>query len=191
MADTSTYVKLDRNLLNWRWWKNRNTLQVFLWLLCRANIVDHDFEGETIHRGEVATSLGSIGNACGLTIMQVRTTIQHLKLTGEITSRKTPHYQVITIVNYNRYQDNITGKKAVNQQANNKQITSKQQQYKNDKNEKNGKNNSGRSAPSSPSGETQGRKQMPERNDGTVTDIPEMYRSQFSSYADYWDWRNQ
>ena len=191
MADTSTYVKLDRNLLNWRWWKNRNTLQVFLWLLCRANIVDHEFEGETIHRGEVATSLGSIGNACGLSIMQVRTTLLHLKSTGEITSRSMPHYQVITIVNYNRYQDKVTGRKAGNQQANNRQITSKQQQYKNDKNGKNEKNNSGRFAPSSPSGGTTARKQMPGRDDGTVDDIPAMYRGNFSNYADYWDWRNQ
>jgi len=186
MADITTYIKLDRNILRWRWWQNRNTLQVFLWLLLEANVSDHAFENEIIHRGEVATSLKSISKSTGLTIMEVRTALKHLKLTGEVTCRTSNRYQVISIVNYNTYQDVVTGKSTGKQQAINRQLTGKQQQYKNDKNDKNEKNK-GRSAPDSPSG----KKSMPGRADGTVEDIPEEYREAFRDYAEYFDWRNQ
>ena len=86
MAEPSTYIKIDRNIIRWRWFKNTNTLIVFLWLLLEANVSDHEFEHEMIHRGEVATSYKTIGISTGLTIQEVRTAILHLKSTGEITS---------------------------------------------------------------------------------------------------------
>lgn len=190
MADKTTYIKVDRNILKWRWWHTHNTLIVFLWLLINANVKDHDFENEKIHRGEVATSLKSISNATDLSIQSVRTALSHLKSTGEITSRSRNKYTVITIVNYSMYQDAPTNKTTDNQQTNNKQTTNKQQQYKNNKNNKNGKN----IPPKSPTGgldHSWGSSRMKDRDAGTADDIPEMYREQFDNYQAYWDWRNQ
>ena len=51
MAKT-TYIKLDRNILNWRWYKDANTFRLFIHLLLKANIRDHDFEHVTIRRGD-------------------------------------------------------------------------------------------------------------------------------------------
>ena len=68
MAEQSTFIKLDRNIERWRWFKNKNTLIVFLWLLLNANVADHEFEHEIIHRGQVATSLKNVGMTTGLTI---------------------------------------------------------------------------------------------------------------------------
>lgn len=192
MAEKSTYIKLDRNMVRWKWWKNRNTLQVFIWLLFEANVADHEFEHEIIHRGEVVTSLPTLCKSTGLTTQQVRTSLQHLISTGEITCRSNNKYRVISIVNYSTYQGESTGKKTVNQQTTNRQLTDKQQQYKNDKNIKNEKNNKGRSAPRPPSGENPS---MPDRDAGTVDDIPIEHRDgtyhSFKSYAEYYDWRNQ
>jgi hypothetical protein len=189
MADTTTYVKIDRNIVKWRWWKSRKTLHVFLWLLLSANIADHDFENETIHRGQVATSLRTVADQCCLTINEVRTTFSHLKSTGEITITRKPRYLVITIVQYDRYQ-NSTGKITGNSHANHTQITRKPQQLKNNKNIKNGKNIRGRSAPDSPSGKNDGKGIG--RDEGTIDDIPAMYRDgRFKTYAEYWDWRHQ
>lgn len=197
MADKSTYIKLDRNMRRWRWWTNRNTLQVFIWLLFEANVSDHDFENETIHRGQVATSIGSIANQCNLTTSEVRTALSHLKSTGEITTSLRPHYQVITIVGYHRYQD-VASKNTGETQADRKQIASKSQQYKNGKNIKNGKNKVA-DAPDSPPGiPERGTKLwkakshlLLKRDEGTVDDIPDDYREMFNNFSDYWGYRNQ
>ena len=123
MASRSTYIMVDRNLRMWRWFKTPNTLQVWLWLLMSANIEDHDFQNETIHRGELATSRQAIMNATGLTEQQVRTALKHLKLTGEITVQQRANYQVISIVSYDIYQSQLTGKTTGNQPANNRLST--------------------------------------------------------------------
>lgn len=140
MADLSTYVKMDRNLRFWRWFKSPKTVVVWIWLIMSANIEDHDFERETIHRGEVATSRKTISAATGLTENEVRTALDHLKSTGEITSRARSKYQVITILRYSDYQDVTTGKRPGRAPANHRQTTGRSPQSKNGKNGKNGKN---------------------------------------------------
>ena len=146
VAEKSTYVKLDRNLRFWRWFKNPKTVVVWIWLIMSANIEDHDFERETIHRGEIATSRRTISAATGLTENEVRTALDHLKSTGEITSRIRPKYQVITILRYNDYQDVPTGKRPGGAPTKHRQATGKPPQSKNGKNGKNEENgkNSGR-----------------------------------------------
>ena len=205
MADQSTYIKLDRNMKRWKWFKNKNTLIVFLVLLFDANVTDHEFEGEIIHRGQVATSLQTLVMSTGLTVREVRTAILHLKMTGEVTSRSTNRYQVITIVNYDKYQESRQAKRQINGQSSDKQATGKRQQYKNDKNVKNEKN----IPPKSPKGDFPP-SGSPERgtdafrakahlllqpDEGTVDDIPTVYRDgtyqSFDNFADYWRWRNQ
>ena len=201
MADQTTYIKIDRNLKRWRWFKNKNTLIVFLTLLLDANITDHEFEGEIIHRGEVATSLATLCMSTSLTIREVRTAISHLKTTGEVTSRSCNRYQVITIVNYDRYQDSRQAERQTNRHPSDKQATSKRQQSKNIKNDKNEKNIPPKSPTGGlpPSGELKrGTDEFRNRShlllkpdEGTVDDIPVVYRDLYSSFADYWRNRNQ
>ena len=131
MAEKSTFVKIDRNIINWRWFHKPNTMLVWLWLILSANIEPHDFEGETIQRGEIATSRNSISAATGLSEQEVRTALKHLKSTGEITSRSRPKYSVITIVEYDKYQSRATSKSTSKQPATNQQSTSNQPQSKN------------------------------------------------------------
>lgn len=142
MAEKSTFIKIDRNLVNWRWFKNKNTLIVWLWLLMAANIKDNDFEKETIHRGEVPTSRKSISAATGLTEREVRTALNHLKETGEVSVRIRHNYQVITILNYELYQDNASGKQSGSGPARVRQKSGCGPQLKNvrSKELKNGKN---------------------------------------------------
>ena len=198
MAEKSTFIKLD--ILRWRWFKNSNIFHVFLFLLLNANVEDHEFENDIIHRGEVVTSLASIEKSTGLTTSQIRNIISTLKKTGEITSRYTNRYRVITIVNYDRYQEKRQAKRQAKEQSTDKQATSKRQQYKNIKNIKNEKNIKGRSAPDSPSG-------FPERGtdafrnqshlllkpeEGTADDIPVRYRELCNNdFKTYWRYRNQ
>ena len=190
MAEQSTYIKIDRNIERWRWWQKGKTLHVFLFLLLNANVVDHAFEHDIVHRGQVATSLGSIVKSTGLTLQEVRTAILHLKSTGEITVKSCNRYQVITIVNYNAYQDVPQTKQQRKQHSINKQSTGNQQQYKNDKHDKHERINKGRSAPVCPSDTLPSHLRL-KPDEGTVDDIPVEYRDRFDNFADYWGFRNQ
>ena len=135
MAEPTSWIKIDRNILDWRWYKSATTLQVFLYLLLRANIKPGDFGTVRVLRGQVVTSISRISEDLGLSSQSVRTALGHLKQTGEITSCSTSRYSIITVVNYNKYQDGVTSKSTGKQQANNRRTANNQQQYKNNKKE--------------------------------------------------------
>ena len=129
MANKTTFVKLDRNILEWRWYKDQNTKSLFIHLLLKANIRPHGFRTVTINRGELATSYASLAAETGLSIQNVRTALAHLETTGEVTRKQHSKFVVISIPQYDLYQSQLTG----NQQATNTQLTGNQQQSKNDK----------------------------------------------------------
>ena len=104
MADTTTWIKIDRNIMRWGWYKDNNTKAVFLHLLLKANIKPNYFMGVMIQRGEVATSYNSLAEETGLTVKNARTAIEHLKLTGELAIKRHSKFSVISIVNYDLYQ---------------------------------------------------------------------------------------
>jgi hypothetical protein len=174
MAEKNGYIKIDRNMLDWQWFKDMPTAHLFVTLLLKANYKKLKFQGEDIDEGELVTSYENLCKISGLTIQQCRTAIKHLKSTGELTVRLRPRYQVITINNYKKYQ-NLTGKLTGDQQATNRQLTGNQQQVnKGNKGNKGKEWNNGRSAPGSPDGE-----------------IPKRYRDMFKTYEEYLAWRNQ
>ena len=104
MADTTTWIKIDRKLLKWRWFKDNNTLKVWLFLLISANYKPCEFEDMTVQRGQIVTSYNSIASQTFLTYDEVRTAISHLKRTGEITYLRRSNFLVISIGKYNDYQ---------------------------------------------------------------------------------------
>ena len=132
------FILLYRQITEWEWYQNPNTFRVFLHCLLMANFVDGRFEGKDIKRGQFVTSLPSLAKQTCLSIQQVRTALEHLKSTGEITDKGYTKYRVITIVKYDAYQcDNRQDNNQItdNQQTNNRQVTDNQQQYKNNNKE--------------------------------------------------------
>lgn len=128
--DKTTFIKLDRNILEWRWYKEPTTKTVFIHLLLRANIKDADFMTETIHRGELVTSYAALAAETGLSIKQVRTAIRHLKDTGEVKVRGHSKFSIISMLRYDYYQ--ALGQSQGHSEGNQRAI--KGQQSKNDKN---------------------------------------------------------
>lgn len=135
-AEPSTYIKLDRNMQTWRWYKDANTFRVFVHLLFRANIKDADFERITVHRGELVTSYPHLAKDLDISIQSARTAITHLKSTGEITVKSYSKFSVITVLNYDKYQSVQQAK----QQATNRQVTGNQQATNNNQRNKEIKN---------------------------------------------------
>lgn len=205
MADKTTFIKIDRNIIEWRWFKDSKAFQVFIWLLIKANVKDHAFHKESLERGSLATSYESIADGCGMSVMSVRRIIRDLEETGEIEREIKNHYQVIRIVKYDEYQgcsktiSQTTGKQQPNEQANNNDIRI----YKNIKNDKNIYPPKSPLGGLDPSGEPQRGTDgfrakahlLLTEDEGTVDDIPTVYRDgtyqRFDNFRDYWRFRNQ
>ncbi len=134
------FVKIDRKILNWRWYKNINTFKLFMHLLLNANFCDAQFETHTIKRGQLVTGRKQLSADTGLSERQVRTALNNLKTTNNVTIKPTSKYSIITIVDYEKYLDS-TGTLTNNRPANDQQSTSNRPQYKNNKKNKNNKNN--------------------------------------------------
>ena len=113
------YIFLNRKLLDWGWYKDINTKTVFIHCLLKANWKNGIFQGEQIPRGSFVTSNEKLAKETGLSVSKVRTAIKHLELTGEIASKGTSKFTVITVKKYDLYQKN--------DMVNDKQIASKSQ----------------------------------------------------------------
>lgn len=103
---TEGWIKIDRNLLKWRWFSDTPTLVVWIYLLLQANYEERDFKTITIHRGELVRSQAQIAADTGLSLKNVRTALEHLETTGEVARKRQGKNVVISIPNYDRYQDN-------------------------------------------------------------------------------------
>lgn len=99
-----SYIKLDRKILNWGWYKDSNTLALWLHLLLSANYKRSEFMGETINAGELATSLGNLSEETGLSLKQVRTCLEKLKKTNEIQTKRCHRFLKISITKWSEYQ---------------------------------------------------------------------------------------
>ncbi len=141
MAATGGFIQLHRKIVEWEWYQNTNTFRVFLHCLLMANFTDGRFEGVEVKRGQFVTSLPNLAKQTLLSIQQVRTALDHLKLTGEITDKAYAKFRVITVVKYDMYQQDNRQNNSQStgyQQASNRQSTGNQQQYNNDNNNNKG-----------------------------------------------------
>lgn len=202
MADKTTFIKVDRNIINWGWFKNSKVLHVFMWLIIKANIKEGHFEKDVIKRGSLATSNAHIADGCGLTIDNVRTALANLENTGEITRVVRNHYQIITIVNYESYQSdmaknrgripsNADGKSQATAMSNPNNQRIKERKNKR-REEESLRSDSPTGVPARGTDEFRRiSHRVLNRDEGTVDDIPFTYRDQFDNFSDYWGYKNQ
>ena len=127
-SDPSGFIKLDRKILDWEWWDDITTFRLFMTILLMANWEDKKWKGKTIKRGQLWTSLPSLSKKARLSIQQTRSSLDKLKLTGEITDEATVSGRLITVVKYDVYQnkpkkatDKSTDKPTIKQQTINRQ----------------------------------------------------------------------
>ena len=62
------------------------------------------FGEEVIERGSFVSSISKLSAETGLSEREVRTALEHLKKTGEVTCNRHAKYSVYTVVNYCKYQ---------------------------------------------------------------------------------------
>lgn len=120
------WIKLHKKLTVWEWYSDINTTRLFIHCLLKANYSDKKWHGILIKKGSFITSLQKLSQQTGLGVQSVRTSLERLKSTGELTSKTTNKYTVVTIQSYKDYQttNTLANKQLTNkQQTTNKQLT--------------------------------------------------------------------
>ena len=97
---TRGFVAFPRGLTDWEWYTEPNTARLFFHLLLTANWQEKQWQGITIHPGELVTSRASLAKQLRMSEQSVRTALEHLRSTNWITIRTGPKYSVITLNNY-------------------------------------------------------------------------------------------
>ena len=124
------WIKLYYKLLDWEWLDCPEMVGLWVNLLLRANREDRKWHGTTIRRGQLVTTRSELAELCGLSVQTLRTCIDRLKSTSEITSKSTSRGMVITITKYDSYQTVDDSDQPANQPADqpatNQQVTSDQ-----------------------------------------------------------------
>lgn len=98
------FIKLDRKITKWEWYKDRNVKDVFIHCLLSANFEDRLYKGTYIKRGSFVCSTYTIANETGLSRQEVRTALKKLQSTNELTVETSTQGTIITINNWADYQ---------------------------------------------------------------------------------------
>ena len=128
------FIKLYRKMLEWGWYDDGPTKDVFIHLLLIANYEDKFYRGVPLERGQVVTTVKEMEVKLGLTTRQIRTALSKLISTNEVTKKATSKFTVYTINNYADYQacDKQNDKRATNERqtsdkpSNTKKVRSKE-----------------------------------------------------------------
>lgn len=139
----SGWIKLHRELVKWEWYTDTNTCHLFIHLLLSANHQTTKWRGHTIEAGQLLTGRIKLAQETGLSERNVRTALEKLKSTKEVTSRNYNKYSIITITNWKVYQQidqQPTSETSDNRPATDQQPTTSNNVNKG-KNEKEIKNN--------------------------------------------------
>jgi hypothetical protein len=126
----SGWIKLHRSILDWEWYSDVNTSRLFTHLLLKANYKPKNWKGIPVEIGQTITSRETLSRETGLSIQQIRTSLNKLKSTSDITIESTSTYTVVTLAAYSLYQSmdelptiKITSDSTNEQQTDNKPIT--------------------------------------------------------------------
>ena len=141
------WLKLYRSILDSAVFQDAEILKVWIWLLCNVAFEQHDTicYGKVIHLkpGQIATGRKKIAQCTDLNENKVYRALTALKSLGNIEIKATNKYSIITVVNWDKYQEE-NGKRTTGEQQNNSKTTTEEQQGNNKrtqhKNGNNGKN---------------------------------------------------
>ena len=137
---TGGFIKVHRQILDWEWYGDQNTKELFIHLLLTANIREDRWMGVEIPRGSRVASIPTLAAELNSTNRKIRTALDHLEATGEVTRTKYPKFTVISVVCWDKYQSERQGKRQSSDTQLDRQATGDRQQNKNIKNIKEEKN---------------------------------------------------
>jgi hypothetical protein len=127
------WIKIDRKISEWGWYKDHSTFRLFFHLLLHANWKPSEYQGHKVGRGEIVIGINALASQVGLSVQATRTSLKKLEKSGEINKRSTNKFSIVSICKYDTYQcqDEETNKPTTNeQQTNNKRATTSKERKK-------------------------------------------------------------
>ena len=103
----SGWVKNHRQIKDWGWYKKPLTAHLFQHLIREANHKPGQCFGIDLERGQLIVGRKKLASDTGLTEQEVRTALNHLKSTNDITTKSTSKFTIVTVCNYGKYQADI------------------------------------------------------------------------------------
>jgi hypothetical protein len=101
----ASFITVDRKILKWEWYQDVKVFHLFLYFLLRANWQDGRWKGIEVKRGQLITGRLQLSKDTGLSEREIRTCLEKLKTTGEVTIKATSKYSVVTVCKYDVYQN--------------------------------------------------------------------------------------
>lgn len=92
-------------LESWRWRNNPNKCYVFWSLLFMANFKPESFEKTVVERGQLIFSYDRLSAELRVPLQTLRTTLRDLVETGDITIKPTRKWSLLTICEYDSWQN--------------------------------------------------------------------------------------
>jgi hypothetical protein len=114
----SGWIKLHRKITEWEWYCDPNTFRLFMHLIVTANHNQETWRGTTVERGQLATGRESLSRELRLSQQEIRTSLDKLKMSGNIAIKSTNKFSVITVCNYEKYNKIDIDLQPANQPAN-------------------------------------------------------------------------
>lgn len=127
-------IKLYKKLTEWQWYKNSKMVHLFIHMLLMANTETKLWMGVMIEKGQLIVGRKTLSTETGISEQSIRTLLNKLKSTNELTIKSTNKFSIITLTNYNFYQNenkltNQPIKQQTNQQLTSNQPTTNQQEF--------------------------------------------------------------
>ena len=130
----SGWIKLHRQILEWEWYSDNNCFRLFTHLVLKANYKQKWFKGIELKIGSIVTSRDILARETGLSSQQIRTALNKLISTNEVTSVTSSQGTIIQIVNYEKYQ--VETNETTNEQPTDNQQVTTNKKVKKEKNNK-------------------------------------------------------
>lgn len=137
------WICVHRQLVDNPIFKNDKLFRVFMYCILKASHTDHEqLVGDSVvsvKRGQLVTGRKALSSATGLSEQNIRTAVLKLEKMGILTSNPTNKFSIISIVNWDKYQQ-TNQQVTSNQPASNQQVTTNN----NDNNGNNENNDDGK-----------------------------------------------
>lgn len=119
------WIKLHRRILGNLFYGNPTFLAVWIHILLSANHEERDvaWNGSVIHlrRGQVLTGRKKMAESVGIPETTLERTLEKLENGHQIGQQKTTKYRIITVLNWDKFQNRTTERTANGQQNGHKQ----------------------------------------------------------------------
>lgn len=117
------WIKLHRQIQEWEWYDDPQTTRLFTHLLIVATHTETKWRGEVLKPGQILTGRRLLAAQTGLSEQNIRTSLERLQVTHEVTIKVTHRFSIITLNKWKDYQSSQPTDQPASQPPSNQQVT--------------------------------------------------------------------